>query len=107
MWKEWGPGGWSLSEGMRVSGVNRVTSDADGVGLYGGSCTCPDGQTYAAGDNHDDCASLACDGGVAGACSRRSGEWSHVHVDCATGVLPPPAPPAPPAAPSGFERTEW
>jgi hypothetical protein len=44
----------------------------DGVGSWGGWCTCPDGQRYNVGDQFDGCAngpaSLACFGGTAGEC---------------------------------------
>lgn len=36
---------------------------------WGGRCTCPDGLVYEVSDNADDCASLACDGGVPVSCS--------------------------------------
>lgn len=35
-----------------------------GVGGYGGTCTCPDGQEYEVGDHHNHCGSLACEGGT-------------------------------------------
>ena len=37
--------------------------DSDKVGLWGGECTCPDGEVYLVGDNLDLCGSLACAGG--------------------------------------------
>jgi hypothetical protein len=44
----------------------------DGVGGWGGICTCPSGATFNVGDMHDACvngpASLACEGGTPGAC---------------------------------------
>ena len=40
----------------------------DGVGGWGGKCTCPDGQEYEVGDNGDNCESIACEGGVPGTC---------------------------------------
>ena len=42
----------------------------DGVGGWGGTCTCPDGSTYDVGDNGNACGSLACVGGKAGACQK-------------------------------------
>lgn len=45
---------------------------AEGVGSWGGWCTCPDGQRYTVGDRYDACAqgpaSLACEGGTPGEC---------------------------------------
>ena len=35
----------------------------------GGTCTCPDGREFLVGDSSDDCQSLACHGGSAGACT--------------------------------------
>ena len=62
-----------------------------GVGTWGGTCTCPSGNVYYVGDNNDNCGSLACNGGVAGACSSslpQSG-W-RMSVEC--GVPPPTEP---------------
>jgi len=46
----------------------------EGIGGWGGWCTCPDGQRYNVGDRHDGCArgssSLACIGGTPGECNR-------------------------------------
>ena len=36
------------------------------VGGWGGTCTCPDGETYLVGDQNDECGSLACEGGTSG-----------------------------------------
>ena len=47
-----------------------VFGAADGVGGWGGWCTCPDGQRYNVGDNGDSCGSLACEGGAAGPCDK-------------------------------------
>ena len=65
--------------------VNHVLDgQADGVGLWGGSCTCPDGAVYLVGDNADMCGSLACVGGVAGECNEWfSYEWAYRKVVCA------------------------
>merc|ERR1712194_984476 len=41
-----------------------------GAGLWGGKCTCPNGLTYTVGDNMDFCGSLACEGGISGACQK-------------------------------------
>uniref|UniRef100_A0A7S0Q9B7 Apple domain-containing protein n=1 Tax=Coccolithus braarudii TaxID=221442 RepID=A0A7S0Q9B7_9EUKA len=53
------------------------------VGGWGGSCTCPDGRVYFAGDNRDWCRSLACVGGVVGKCNFYAGQWSFTSVECA------------------------
>ena len=51
--------------------------NASGVGGWGGSCTCPDGQTYQVGDlwsadtPEGECGALACHGGVAGECVKK------------------------------------
>ena len=56
----------------------------------GGTCRCPDGLTYAVGDNLDDCASLACPNGETISCNRHDGVWSHRKVTCASrGKIPP------------------
>ena len=68
--------------------VNRVIRNAPGVGGWGGTCVCPDGAAYFAGDNNDHCASLACEGGIMkdDQCNRRGGAWSHQKVICAAAV---------------------
>jgi hypothetical protein len=53
-----------------------------GKSLWGGSCTCPDGQVYQVSDNGDGCGSLACEGGISGECNRKSGWWSMRKVTC-------------------------
>ncbi|KAL1499595.1 hypothetical protein AB1Y20_011794 [Prymnesium parvum] len=50
------------------------------LGVWGGSCTCPDGRVYTAGDNGDLCGSLACFGGVSGPCQEREGIWAFREV---------------------------
>lgn len=63
-------GSGSGSDDASIAGENMYTR-ADGVGEWGGECTCPNGQTYEVGDNIDGCGSLACYGGVVSkACSR-------------------------------------
>ena len=59
-------------------------STSYGVSVWGGFCTCPDGQLYAVGDNEDACASLACVGGVSSTCHREEGPWDGRKVTCAT-----------------------
>ena len=62
---------------------NLVVENAPHVGRYGGLCTCPDGSAYGAGDNNNDCQSLACIGGVAGECHRRGDpSWTTKRVTC-------------------------
>jgi len=61
---------------------NVVEEKARGVGGWGGSCTCPDGSVYQVGDNYDYCDSLACNGGISGACNKVHGEWSYRKVTC-------------------------
>ena len=53
------------------------------TGGWGGDCTCPDGQIYQVGDNHDGCGSLACFGGKSGTCNKARGPWSGKKVTCA------------------------
>ena len=60
-----------------------VVGNAPRVGGWGGTCTCPDGTTYSAGDNYDYCGSLACVGGTSGTCNRYNGAWSGKKVTCA------------------------
>merc|ERR1712113_440908 len=63
--------------------VNNIeTENADGVGVWGGSCTCPDGQVYQVGDNNNDCNSLACIGGEPSTCHKVQGTWSKRKVEC-------------------------
>ena len=47
--------------------------------------TCPDGEVYQVGDNHDSCSSLACIGGVSGTCSSNNPGGSKVMVICSSG----------------------
>ncbi|KAL1507404.1 hypothetical protein AB1Y20_008246 [Prymnesium parvum] len=53
------------------------------VGVWGGTCTCPDGRVYTAGDRGDICGSLACFGGVQGECIEHEGVYSFREVHCA------------------------
>ena len=68
---------------------NVVEDNANGVGGWGGTCTCPDGQSYQVGDNNNNCENLACINGNAGECNRKFGPWSKRKVTCAnlTGKL--------------------
>ena len=62
---------------------NLVEQDVQGVGGWGGMCTCPDGQVYQVGENLDGCASLACVNGVSGPCGPRNPGGAGVRVTCA------------------------
>ena len=54
-----------------------------GVGGWGGTCTCPNGEVYGVGDNGDFCASLACINGVSGVCNQAvSDSWGYRRVTC-------------------------
>ena len=72
----------NLSFSCYTSG-NIVEENADGVGGWGGSCTCPDGTVYQVGDNGDYCKSIACIGGISGVCNQSDGEWAGRKVTCA------------------------
>ena len=64
----------------QVSGV--------GSGGFGGSCTCPDGRSYAVGDNNNACGSLACEGGLSGPCEQTADSGRvGMKVTCAAGTL--------------------
>jgi hypothetical protein len=56
---------WEYSDSCTSS---NEYSSADNVGTWGGTCTCPGGQVYQAGDSSGACGSLACVGGVSGSC---------------------------------------
>jgi hypothetical protein len=55
----------SLLASTSASAGNTYEKGA-GVGSWGGSCTCPNGQVYDVGDSGNTCESLACEGGIAG-----------------------------------------
>ena len=62
---------------------NVAIKPANDVGGWGGSCTCPNGETYEVGDNKDSCGSLACVGGTSGTCNKQNnGPWSNRKVIC-------------------------
>jgi len=75
-------GSYQVSCGQSSEGTNTVESNVDGVGGWGGTCTCPDGQEYQVGDNNDSCSSLACINGVSGACSAVNPGGANVRVTC-------------------------
>ena len=72
------------------SRTNVVKTNAKGVGEWGGSCTCPDGSEYPAGElvSISSCMGvqhlglLACYGGKPGKINRFGGDWSGNKVDC-------------------------
>lgn len=68
--------------------TNQVITNAPNVGSWGGTCTCPDGQVYQVGDNHDVCGSLACVDGTAGTCGSHNPGGAHQKVICHTNVPP-------------------
>ena len=81
-------GDYSLKQ-LEVIGLvtPKITERAPGVGGWGGSCTCPNGQVYQTGDNEDACNSLACVGGIAGPCQKTDGVWSNRKVNCNNPIL--------------------
>ncbi|KAL1528477.1 hypothetical protein AB1Y20_009820 [Prymnesium parvum] len=61
----------SISGNAYKESKNIVTKNDQSVGEWGGTCTCPDGQTYLAGEELNPsggrrCSRLACDGGTDG-----------------------------------------
>ena len=52
------------------------------AGVSGGTCTCPNGQTYLAGDAYNDCKTLLCTNGSYSGCQKVRGPWSHKEVIC-------------------------
>jgi len=74
---------------------NLTTQSDPKVGGWGGPCTCPSGAVYMVGDQNNHCASLSCEGGVAGECHKNRGAWSYKSVKCAIQPPPPPSPPLP------------
>ena len=60
------------------------------AGIFGGTCTCPNGNVYLVGDRNDQCKSLSCEGGVSGVCNHYASTWSHRKVICAPSETSPP-----------------
>jgi FAD/FMN-containing dehydrogenase len=56
------------------------------VGGWGGTCTCPNGSVFRVGNTSDACGSLACVGGVAGACSENNAGGEGNQVICDTSI---------------------
>jgi len=52
------------------------------IGVWGGKCTCPDGQVFTAGDEGNNCDSIACRGGIQGECQHGEGIWAFKEVHC-------------------------
>ena len=58
--------------------------NAIGVGGWGGTCQCPDGNTYQVADNNDACMTLACTNGEMLSCNKEvRTEWNKRKVTCA------------------------
>ena len=55
----------------------------EGVGGWGGTCRCPDGNEYQVADNNDACNSLACINGQKLNCNEYVGPWNGRRVTCA------------------------
>jgi len=96
-----GEGGWSFRKVTCVAPAPRPTTSANveinddtTAGVWGGTCTCPDGQVYLAGDENNACGSLACEGGVAGICNHYVSVWAHRRIKCYEGPLAPPNSPS-------------
>ena len=64
------------------TGGNIVQNYAHSAGTWGGTCLCPDGNSYQVGDDGDSCGSLACVNGAMLNCNRMDGEWSKRKVIC-------------------------
>ena len=63
-------------------GGNIVQNYVASAGAWGGTCLCPDGNSYQVGDDGDSCGSLACVNGAMLNCNRMDGEWSKRKVIC-------------------------
>ena len=61
---------------------NVVNTQTMWAGINGGTCTCPNGQSYPAGDAYDDCKTLSCTNGSYSGCQKVWGPWSHKEVIC-------------------------
>ena len=64
---------------------NQVLEGEVGVGEYGGTCTCPDGEVLLAGAiitvaAQGGCGPLACEGGTPGLCNHYKSHWAHRKV---------------------------
>ena len=79
---------------INLKGGNLLEHNIPEVGGWSGTCTCPNGQQYKVGDNHNGCRSLACIGGVSSGCSRNDRSGLNRRVTCAP-QPPQPQPPQP------------
>ena len=52
------------------------------LGVWGGTCICPDGRAYEVGDEGNMCGSIACHGGTQLNCNHKEGMWSFREVFC-------------------------
>jgi len=73
-------GSYQVSCGQNAE--DKIESSVAGVGGWGGTCTCPSGETYQVGDNEDSCGSLACVNGVSGKCGSDNPGGANVRVTC-------------------------
>jgi hypothetical protein len=60
------------------SGNNWYRKDFGVGSTSGGLCTCPDGKVFTVGDYNNDCKTLACEGGSAGACRPQQREYPRI-----------------------------
>merc|ERR1712032_750819 len=83
-WQATKGGDWQATKGG--DWVEGPTPPAPNVGLWGGTCECPNGQRYEVGDNNDNCNSLACLNGRKINCNKGPksgpGPWSWRRVKC-------------------------
>ena len=89
-------------EVYRPHNKNIIIENDPTAGVWGGECTCPDGQTYLVGDENNQCATMACENGRMGPCNHYVSLWQHRRVKCDTSdpyPSPPPPPPFPPPSP--------
>ena len=77
------PVAYEVGRARQLDAANVVENNAPGVGSWGGTCTCPDGQVYQVGDNFDSCKSLACYNGFGAGCSSNNPGGQKVKVTCA------------------------
>ena len=76
----------SLSfNGIFLQDGNLLVESFPAIGLWGGTCRCPNGNTYLVGDNNDGCKTLACVGGKMIKCNEYGGPWSYRGVNCSAG----------------------
>lgn len=74
-----------------VSIGENVYEQAEGVGGWGGDCTCPDGSVYQVGDvDGSACGELACYGGKSGPCKEEVWTGAGKRVTCGYAFRNPP-----------------